>query len=395
MKALLLVRKRFFKQFWRNLISCFFVALSVFMMNFAFSYYRQDIHIDRMVKKSGLYENFIYVGISTKLAYEYDRYDKSDSISNEVDDAMRELKDSGEIENYWWVSACGHTLEDGTEYEALYYPQDFLSELNMSVGRGRWFDNSAGKDGLIPVVAGYNVAKHFKIGQKFSIDNEEKKYVLIGKLRKNERFFSATASGTGMDLNTIAIDADDLLIVGCDIETALGDSPSDSSAIMKTSEPLKDIHNPAFDRIANLRYTFTFKEIADRAHKDNMYTIRMQGILSLLTLMVCVIGVSCINLLMAVREKKTDSIYMLCGMDKKTAYKIIAIEGIIKGIIPTIAGLAWFFSYTASNGIDEVYTDCWNGIFSLLLIAIVYVFSSLYPIKQIAEMSPAEIVTSE
>ena len=362
------------------------------MVNFELSYYRYDHHIDKTVKNCGLYDNYLYVGIPGKSIYDHD---KCIEITDEVSKHLQKLKDSGTIANYWRLNESWITQDDGKENIVLYYPEDFLSGLNMTMMKGRWFDNASNKGGLIPVVAGYNVAKRYKIGQKFAIDGDEEKYVLIGVLKKNEIFFEANASGTGMDLKSIASDADNMMIVGSDYESATGFSDYSMATIVKTKESDKGERVEGIDKIANLCYTFTFKEIADRAHKDNMYIIRMQGILSLLTLMVCVIGVSCINLLMAVREKKTDSIYMLCGMDKKTAYKIIAIEGIIKGIIPTIAGLAWFFSYTASNGIDEVYTDCWNGIFSLLLIAIVYVFSSLYPIKQISEMSPAEIVTSE
>ena len=368
------------------------------MSNLAFSYYRYACHVDNMAKESGLYDEYIYVGYPSKAAYNQEAEDSFEiysQVNEHVDGKLSELKSKGYIEAYYSCYEEGYRMVDNKHHYCTFFPLEFLSDINMETDKGSWFDGEKHQYNAIPVVVGYNLRNLYDIGQVFRIDGINCDLILIGTLKKNEIFISPSGTGNGIDLNLIAQDFDDSVIIGEQFPENSEFVCMASPRIIKTkgsSEKNKEI---ILDEVADYCDTATFKDMADDAHESSIYLTKMQGILAALSLMVCLVGVSCINLLTAVSEKKTESVYTLCGMNKVYAYAVVGIESIIKGVIPSIAGLIWFYSFVEKNDLQEAYNDEWNWVFTLMIILFLFTISSVYPIKQVSESSPAEVIAAE
>lgn len=357
----------------RNIIIVIFVAVSVFLMNISLATFRHCRYLNRLIESSGLYDSYMYAGTPTKQVY-YDN-DEEDMIFKANDYVRRELenaKTDGSIMDYYYVSQVNASITEDTDIgvDFVFAKHDLLRELSFPVMKGEWFDTYSfeqSEEALVPIVIGYSLKRNYKIGQIVTLDGFGFDCIVIGVLKRNTLFISPNASGSGIDLNAVTQNANNMVIVAKEYEDI------DASLVIRLSDSNREVSKRiVLEKIADIVDAFAFDFLADKAYENNIYATQMQTTLSILALLICIIGIGCGNLLSFVRGIKRQAVYFLCGMPAKTGVLSVVFEGLLKLYIPALFGLCMFFRYCRREEYDGLYVDGVNVLITGLIITVIF-----------------------
>ena len=356
-----------------NIILIIFVISSVFFMNISLSSFRHCMYQNTLVQSSGLYDFYMYAGVPAKQVYYSesgeDMYLVADKyVTNELND----IKNSGVIDNYFSISETNMMLNNESDMEVRMFfgSYDLLKNISFPVIKGKWFDAYSGDsldEEYVPIVIGYNLKSVYNVGQILNLDGVDEKCIVAGILRPNTLFLHAGTGGSGIDLNNVMRNSDNIIIV------AKEPDGYGNSYIIKLSEgknaKSEDI---VLGAIADVVDTFSFKNLANQAYQSNLFEIQMQTILAVLALITCIVGMKCGNLLSFIKGRKRMAVYFLCGMDRQTSFWVTTLEGIFKLYVPTLVGLYSFYNYCKKQSFDGFYIDFFNIFFTVVIITIIF-----------------------
>ncbi len=392
LKGLKIIAANFRKDIIHNLVMLVFVALSVFFMNLSLSEFMHRNYINNYVKERGLYEKYMYLTYPDKAVF--DGYDKREIWTKELS-LLDELKSDGIIEN-WYLSGRVNTpitdkQNSNGEYidraEVYSYPRELAADLRFPVSKGIWFDKYDFSEEVTPVVVGSDLKRRFKLGEKFSLYNSDKEYLVIGVLERNAMLLVQGAGGNGMDLNSVFEIENNAIIEAVD---EIDPRFSQSSALIKTADGNS---GEVFKALGDISYTFTFKELAQSAYESNRYLTEMQTTLFVLMMVVCVAGVSSGNLLAAISRKKQYAVYFMCGMEWRSALWITFSEGVIKLILPAAVGYGMFMDWCVKREYWQLRVTSANVFVTIIFLAAIFLLTSLLPLLDIKHSSPVKIIS--
>lgn len=376
--------KNYRRHFLRNVVMSCFVVLAVFLLNLFASNFRYCEYLNNLVKNVGLYDNYLYVGSPYKAAFiDSEDYDEK-LVTTYVLEELERLKQEGDIESYARVAIYG-TGDGGSCVETTV---ELLQSLSYPVERGRWFsEKDYDYGGAVPVVIGSDLAGKYKIGETFFCSSVGGDAVVIGVLKKNTKFLMRNVSGNGIDLNSISRSCDDLMVIG-----TWNDDVFTSVCPIFVRLTSMDHADAVFNAIGDIVDTFSFQDLADRAYSDNLYLVRMQGILAFLAVMVCITCIGCGNMLVSSDNRNSQAIYHLCGMGEKMGKALVVADCIVRLYIPAIIGVLVFYRYCAEMDFYTMYVDFWNGFVTMLIMTIAMIFTSIRPLIKVMTVSPVDII---
>lgn len=390
-KDLKIIFANFRKNIIHNMIMLVFVALSVFFMNLSLSEFMHQNYINNYVKECGLYDDYMYLTYPDKSAF--DGYDKREIWAKELS-LLDKLKSDGIIENWYLSDRANAPITDkqngNGEYidraEVYSYPRELVSDLRFPVSKGIWFDKYDFTDDVTPVVVGSDLKRRFKLGEKFTIYNSDKEYLVIGVLERNAMLLVQGAGGNGMDLNSVfEIENNAIIEVTDEIDPLFS-----HSALIKT---VNGNSEEVFNALGGISYTFTFKELARSAYENNRFLTEMQTTLFVLMMVVCIAGVSSGNLLAAISRKKQYAVYFMCGMEWRSALWITVSEGVIKLILPAVIGYGMFMDWCVKQEYWQLRVTSENVIITIIFLAAIFLTTSLLPLLDIKRASPVKIIS--
>jgi len=391
-KDLKIIAANFKKDIIHNLAMLVFVALSVFFMNLSLSEFMHQTYINNYVKECGLYDDYMYLTFPDKGVF--DDYDKRREIWAKELSLLDELKNDGIIENWYLSDRVGALLTDKqnsdgeyTDRAQLYsYTRELTNDLRFPVSKGIWFDEYDFTGEVTPVVVGSDLNRRFKLGEKFSIYNSDKEYLVIGVLERNAMLLVTGAGGNGMDLNSV-FEIENNAIIEAVSEI---DPEFSYSALIKTAGGNS---GEVFKALGDISYTFTFEELAESAYESNRYITEMQTTLFVLMMVVCIAGVSSGNLLAAISRKKQYAVYFMCGMEWSSALWITFSESIIKLILPAAIGYGMFMDWCVKREYWQLRVTSANAIITIIFLAAIFLMTSLLPLLDIKRTSPVKIIS--
>ncbi len=203
LKGLKIIAANFRKDMIHNLAMLVFVALSVFFMNLSLSEFMHQNYINNYVKERGLYEDYMYLTYSNKAAF--DEPEKSREIWAKELSLLDKLKSDGIIENWYLSTRVSTPITDKQNSDGEYidraevysYPRELAADLRFPISKGIWFDKYDFFGEVTPVVVGSDLKRRFKVGEKFSLYNSDKEYLVIGVLERNAMLLVQGAGGNG------------------------------------------------------------------------------------------------------------------------------------------------------------------------------------------------------
>ena len=356
-----------------NIILIIFVISSVFFMNISLSSFRHCMYQNTLVQSSGLYDFYMYAGVPAKQVYYSesgeDMYLAADKyVTNELND----IKNSGVIDNYFSISETNMMLNNESDMEVRMFfgSSDLLKNISFQVIKGKWFDAYSGDsldEEYVPIVIGYNLKSVYNVGQILNLDGVDEKCIVAGILRPNTLFLHAGTGGSGIDLNNVMRNSDNIIIVAKE-----PDGYGNSYIIKLSEEENAKAEDIVLGAIADVVDTFSFKNLANQAYQSNLFEIQMQTILAVLALITCIVGMKCGNLLSFIKGRKRMAVYFLCGMDRQTSFWVTTLEGIFKLYVPTLVGLYSFYNYCKKQSFDGFYIDFFNIFFTVVIITIIF-----------------------
>lgn len=391
LKGIKIIAANFKKDIIHNLAMLVFVALSVFFMNLSLSEFAHCNYINNYVKECGLYEDYMYLTYPDKAAF--DGYEKGEIWAKELS-FLDKLKSDGVIENWYVSKRANAPITDKKNSDGEYidraeiysYPIELVKEMHFPISKGIWFDKYDFNDDVTPVVVGSDLNRRFKPGEKFSIYNSDKEYLVIGVLERNAMLFSQGAGGNGMDLNSVfEIENNAIIEIVDEI-----DPLSSYSALIKTAGGNSE---EVFNALGDISYTFTFKELAQSAYENNRYLTEMQTTLFVLMMVVCIAGVSSGNLLAAISRQKQYAVYFMCGMEWRSVLRITFSEGVIKLILPAAIGCAMFMDWCVKREYWQLRVTSANVIITIIFLAAIFLMTSLLPLLDVKRTSPVKIIS--
>lgn len=394
MKLLKILFSNFKSNVIQMIISIFFVTISVMLMNITLSRFMYTKYINNLVIESGLFYNYMYVTAPNKNAYYMSNSDSATNLVNKaneyVADKLNELKSYKAIENYYYISSFGAPISNNIDDRAKFvcYPQGFANEISFPVSDGRWFNEYDFNNELTPMIIGSDYSGRFKIGEIIDFYNLDFKAIVIGILERNSLVLTSNAIGNGMDLNSCFASGNNMIIL-CDN----WNKPASNATIIKTLvENTASSEQSVFNAISDISFTFTFKNLAQRANEDNRFITEMQTIIFLLMMIVCIAGVSNGNLLATIYQRKKYSVYFLCGMNWGKGILITAVEGIINWVIPAIIGYIMFIGFCVKESYYGLRVTTANIWLTLLLLVAIFTLTALKPLSNIKNSSPTKML---
>lgn len=390
LKLLKITSKRLKQNFFRNIIIIIFVMTAVFFMNISLSTLRHCIYQNTLAHSSGLYDSYMYAGLPSKQAYYNnngtDMFQKADEY---IRLSLSKAKKEGRINDYFPIDESLVSLKGISDTQVRIFSADYdlLKNLSFPVAKGKWFDKypySAEGDDPVPIVVGYNLKSTYHVGQITSIGSSDENYIVIGILKLNTLFLESGAGGSGIDLNSVTQPADNMIIIAKESEYA----HHSSFIIELPDENQEDSEKTVLNEISDVTGTFSFQYLADKAYRDNIFGIQMHITMSILTLLICITGMECTNLLSFVREKRKLSVYFLCGMNKSAGILTSLLEGMLKLYIPAAVGYNIFILYCRRNAFNGLYVDFINIILTEVVITLIFI-GTLVKTLRVAEKNNA------
>ena len=124
---------------------------------------------------------------------------------------LDKLKSDGFIENWYLSHSLNAPITDKQNSDGEYtdrakiysYPRELAADLHFPVSKGIWFDKYDFSGDVTPVVVGSDLNRRFKVGERFSLYNSDKEYLVIGVLERNAVLLLLGAGGNGMGLNSV------------------------------------------------------------------------------------------------------------------------------------------------------------------------------------------------
>ena len=369
------------KDLLHNSIMIVFVGISVFLMNISLSRFIHQEYINNIVREYGLYNNYMYAAPPDKAAYERDAGLKTAALKY-VRAQLEDLKTDGIIENYFAMAHFTHGMEN---IEYMLYPKELALDIRFPLSKGKWFDDDNGKD-CTPVIVGSGLAGMFKVGETVELMGINGKCVVIGILERDTMILTIGAGGNGVDLNSTFV-AGNNMVIAC--VPHIEEMDDNGGTIIKTSsQNQKEVLN----RISDIAYTFTFKELAKLAYERNRLMTEMQTTVFILMMVVCTVGVSSGNLLATISCKKRYAIYFLCGMDWETGVWATIAESLVKLVIPAVAGYALFYKWCLEQNFWALRVTDVNLIVTIAFLVVIFLLTSLKPLLDIKHTSPVRII---
>lgn len=261
-----------------------------------------------------------------------------------------------------------------------------VADLKFPVSRGIWFDKFDFNDSTIPVVVGSELARRFRVGEKISVYDNDNVFVVIGVLERNAMVLDSGMGGNGANING-------LFEIGNNTIIAINDEQDGNSlrgAIIKVC-PENQI--AVFNAIGNISYTFTFKDISDKAYSENRLATEIQTIIFFLMMIVCIAGVSSGNLISSIDRKKKYAIYFFCGMNWSTGVLLTLEECLIKLVIPTALGYIVFYKWCVTRDFYTLRVTEINLIVTVVFLFGIFFLTSLAPLFNIKRTSPVKIIS--
>lgn len=372
-----------------NIIMIIFIFFSIFLMNISLSRFIHQEYINNLVQDCGLYDNYMYFSPPIKKAYRQENNDMKHAAAEYARNQLYELKAENKIDSYFTVANFGGAImgDDNDRTNYYFYPPELAIDLHFPVSKGKWFSDYTFENGLTPVVIGSELAGRFKIGGKYTFRCIDGECIVIGVLKRNTMILRAGSGGSGMDLDgTFALGNN--AIIAC--EEYKDKMFNTGTIIIKSSV---DNQQEIFDRIGDISYMFTFKELAERAYEANRYNTEMQTIVFVLMIVVCVAGVSSGNLLATISCKKKFAVYFMCGMDWKTSVWITLTESIIKLVIPATVGYAMFYKWCSDRSFFTLRISETNIVITVFFLFGIFLLTSLMPLLDISRTSPVKIIS--
>lgn len=250
---------------------------------------------------------------------------------------------------------------------------------------GVWFDKYKFNENVTPVVVGSDFKGRFKVGERISLFNPEKEYLVIGVLKRNAMVLSANSGGNGMSLNSVFEIGNNVIIAATD---EIEETYSRGALVRSSLENRRYV----FEKLGDISYVFTFEKLAQKAYDDNRFLTEMQTTLFVLMLTVCIAGVSSSNLLATISCKKRYAIFFMCGMDWKTAVRITFTESVIKLILPAIIGYGLFINWCVEREYWQLRVTSMNVFVTIFFLAAIFLMTSLLPLLDIKRTSPVRII---
>lgn len=386
MKVLKMIFGNFKNNALRNLIMIIFVGISVFLLNISLSRFMHQEYINNVVRDCGLYDNFMYAAPPNKKAYRTDS-DNGEGTStaalNYVRGQLENLKSCKIIDNYFTL---GHFKVGDDNAEYLIYPQELAIDLKFPVSKGKWFDVGDFADNLTPIVVGSGLSGRFKVGESVEVPGIVGNCVVTGILERDAMVLTIGAGGNGMDLNSTFISGNNAIIACVPQVDEIDDC---GGTIIKTApQNQKEVIN----KVSDISYTFTFKNLAQNAYESNCLNTEMQTTVFILMMVVCVAGVSSGNLLATISCKKKYATYFLCGMDWKTGVLTTLAESLIKLAVPAAVGYAMFYKWCVDQNFWALRVTDVNLILTIVFLIVIFLLTSLKPLLDIKHTSPVRII---
>lgn len=349
-----------------------FVGGMTFFMNCYLSTVRYDINIVSFMENTGLDQQFMYVSHPSKWVYTQNNLvaEAEEYVNRELQDA----KQKGIIDAFYPIVEVDMPFQEDVDVRALvcFLDYELLSQLSLPMFQGKGLQDyvPAGAAGEpVPIVIGYDLGQIFRVGDRVHLGNRNQEFIVTGILKKNSYFLDSNISGTGFSLNSILQNANNMVIAA---ENRQYSGVGNSYIVKLHGRDSRQAEEYIFGRLSDVVNTFSFRELSERAVQDNQLAIQMHGVLAVLALLTCIVGIECFDVLTFVRNRRRMAVYHMCGIDRRMNLKVCLADGIIRFFLPTILGLVVFFSFCEKQQYCGFYADWLNSVISVLLVAVVF-----------------------
>lgn len=349
-----------------------------------------------IVKNAGLYEAAYFLPDSRY----YQEFSSSETEGTEkIKEVVSKLSD---VESYGAIydSEFAKMPHSKEFIRITFISESLANKISFPLEKGKWV-NSKNGDGVIPIVIGSDLSKHYKIDDTFSLNINITSGRLIGvypikvKVVGIMESSSKMLNSSGYSLSNLLKEDNNAVIVPYDIKLFNKDILDCGTGIILYPNKNKnnaEIFGQWKKELSQFGSLTTFNSLIDKDF-DETKSIRYIFLsIGTIILLLTIAGLGGNNALAIILQEREYAINFICGMRWSYSILITIIKDLLVILTPWIAAIISTFILNKLLFNDYLSLNTTQVCLSLFTSFIIYFITSIEPLFRLLAMSPISII---
>ncbi len=389
-KSLYMILKNINLNKVKYIIAMFQILLVILIFNFVLGMLQNTRYLSTFYDNSEL-DRAIYAAA-----------ERIPGLAIDMESTIKKVSDVTSVNknDFGLIANIRFSFKDNDEnLRGLAYNQKLMRSINYSLAEGNKFEKSRTDKNNIPVIITSELSSEYSLGDiiKVNLYSKEGNKIIdnlevIGILETRSNPMVFTRGGTRVsfqslfssDFDTVIMPMESLNDVNYSIHRGflmfVEDNLDYSGTITRWKNDLNDIVN-----IFKVEDTLMYHQ------EEIRETVILFFSFLILLFFFALSGLGGNNALVLINQQKEYGIYFACGLHWRGCVFMHIIQSLVIFIIPTTIA-AIIIKYSRIFAEDYIILSINNFIYSLLLIAVIFILTSIDPIMTLARKSPVSII---
>jgi hypothetical protein len=349
------------------------LVLVVYLLNITIGMWRYDNYILDIAKDMELNNSY----------YSNDGFELSDSGELQIGEIRKVFGQLGEM--------------DQSNLEIMLYNDVIAENIRLPLSRGIWFDEYNGSE--VPIIINYRYAKEYSIESNDMIDirleytdseilsDESVRCEVIGIMDKMGYYLSFSAAGNYLMWNNLLKQNESVAIIMSDeIQGQI------QSGRMIFLEDLDNDSHQILDSLDDRTYITSVEQITENSKKVLYDKLETQIAMWFLVFALSLASLMSNNMMEKIFEEKEFTVYYMLGLDWKKCIAIEILRSVLQIVISFIIAFVLLGLTHGENNYKTIIIDQYNYLISIIAVAVVYIFSSFWTLRELYKTDPIELI---
>jgi len=368
-----IVLNKFKKKIVTRMIIIVQLVLVVYLLNITIGMWRYDNYILDIAKDMELNNSY----------YSNDGFELSDSGELQIGEIRKVFGQLGEM--------------DQSNLEIMLYNDVIAENIRLPLSRGIWFDEYNGSE--VPIIINYRYAKEYSIESNDMIDirleytdseilsDESVRCEVIGIMDKMGYYLSFSAAGNYLMWNNLLKQNESVAIIMSDeIQGQI------QSGRMIFLEDLDNDSHQILDSLDDRTYITSVEQITENSKKVLYDKLETQIAMWFLVFALSLASLMSNNMMEKIFEEKEFTVYYMLGLDWKKCIAIEILRSVLQIVISFIIAFVLLGLTHGENNYKTIIIDQYNYLISIIAVAVVYIFSSFWTLRELYKTDPIELI---
>ncbi len=273
------------------------------------------------------------------------------------------------------------------------YNSVLVNSINLPLKSGSWFTVEHTSSDIRPIIISNALSKHYKLGDIINIreirpDSNKTPVRVVGILDNGDYSLRLGAGGDFLSLSAIFERNDHFAIMS--IEDNCFKPYDEFGRLLFLSN--KDTFNKIDSQLNDIGHVYKISDMEEQYKKSINEKLILQFIIFLILFILACTGIGGNNALMLNSKEKEYAIDFICGMAWIKCVIVSLVSNIVILLIPSTAAYLTLTMPANFPMFQNLYINGYNLIFSIGLIIIIFIITSVQPLFGLYKTDPIQII---